>query len=156
MKLITDFMILFLMISITSESLIDSFSIDHFLNNLKSNGLFEIILSIKKVYGQDVAIISCEELSENCVGNCKRLVTEYMDLSEIPTSPEPPIPKANPIELNTTDEGSIPLPKEYSNFDKNLKMPTLESILSKKFNSEESILISNKIKKRLKNFSKVL
>ena len=50
MKLITYFMILFLMISITSKSLIDSFSIDQ--NDLKSNGLFEIILSIKEVYAK--------------------------------------------------------------------------------------------------------
>ena len=90
MKLITYFMILFLIMSITSESLIDSFSIDHFLNVMKSNGLFEIILSIKKVYGQDVAIISCEELNKNYKGNCKKLVIEYMDLSETPKYPEPP------------------------------------------------------------------
>ena len=65
MKLIIYFLILSLIMSIASESLIYSFSIDNFLNILKNNGLFEIILSIKKVYGQDVAIISCEELSKN-------------------------------------------------------------------------------------------
>ena len=131
MKLITYFMILFLMISITSESLIDSFSIDQ--NDLKSNDLFEIILSIKEVYGQDVAIISCEELIENWVGNCKRLVTEYMDLFEIPKSPESPIPETNPIELNTTDKASIPLPKEYSNSDKSL-VPFIISFIEKHSN----------------------
>ena len=145
-----------LIIPFTTMINIDDYSINEFKDGMQRDGLFDIILSIKNAYGQDVAIISCEELNKKNKVNCKRLVTEYMDLSEIPTSPEPPIPKANPIELNTTDEGSIPLPKEYSNFDKNLKMPTLESILSKKFNSEESKLISNKIKKRLKNISKVL
>ena len=32
-----------------------------------------------KVYKQDVAILSCEELAGNSKGNCKRLVTEYMN-----------------------------------------------------------------------------
>ena len=78
MKLINHFLILFLIISLTSEISIDDYSIEIFLNDLKKNGLFEIIESIKKVYCQDVAIISCEELNENHKGNCKRIVTEYM------------------------------------------------------------------------------
>ena len=80
MKLINHFLILFLIISLTSEISINDFSIETFLNDLKKNGLFEIIESIKKFYGQDVAIISCEELNENRKGNCKRLVIDYMPI----------------------------------------------------------------------------
>ena len=78
MKLISLFLLLVLTISINSESLLDDYSINIFIKDLKNNGLFEIIETIKKIYGQDVAIISCEELNENRKGNCKRLVTEYM------------------------------------------------------------------------------
>ena len=78
MKLINHFLILFLIISLTSEISIDDFSIETFLNDLKKNGLFEIIELIKMDYCQDVAIISCEELIENRKGICKRLVIEYM------------------------------------------------------------------------------
>ena len=78
MKLINHFLILFLIISLTSEISINDYSINTFINDLKRNGLFEIIESIKKVYCQDVAIISCEELTENRKGNCKKLVTEYI------------------------------------------------------------------------------
>ena len=42
---------------------------------MKNEGLFEIIESIKKAYNQDIAIISCEELTESRKGNCKKLVT---------------------------------------------------------------------------------
>ena len=45
---------------------------------MKKYGLFDVIKSIKKIYCQDVAIISCEELTENRKGNCKKIVTEYM------------------------------------------------------------------------------
>jgi hypothetical protein len=78
MKLISLFLLLFLLISINSENQLDTFSIDNFIKDLKNDGLFEIIESIKEVYGQDIAIISCEELNENHKGNCKRLVIEYM------------------------------------------------------------------------------
>ena len=133
MKLINHFLILFLILSITSENLLDNYSIDPFLNDLKSNGLFEIILSIKKVYGQDVAIISCEELNENRQGNCKKLVTEYMD------------PYKNKVlkVQNSPDEGNL-------DSNKKLEMPFLDFVLSKNFNSEKSKLISNKIKEKIK------
>ena len=133
MKLINHFLILFLILSITSENLLDNYSIDPFLNDLKSNGLFEIILSIKKVYGQDVAIISCEELNENRQGNCKKLVTEYMD------------PYKNKVlkVQNSLDEGNL-------DSNKKLEMPFLDFVLSKNFNSEKSKLISNKIKEKIK------
>ena len=78
MKLTTPFLFLILIISIKSRSKMNSFSIDTFKDYLKNNGLFEVIQSIKYAYGQDVAIISCEELNRNCNGNCKKLVTDYM------------------------------------------------------------------------------
>ena len=78
MKLNSQFLLLLLIISIKSNNLLDSFSIESFKDYLKANGLFEIIQSIKYVYGQDVAIISCEELNKNYNGNCKKLVTDYM------------------------------------------------------------------------------
>ena len=163
MKLINHFLFLFLIKSIISENLLDNFSIAPFKNYLKKNGLFEIILSIKKVYGQDVAIISCEELNENCKGNCKRLVIEYMGPSELPELPKPPEdsePRGDygspepsresefhdivkfPISTKEEDEHKKP--------DKKLKMPFLDFILSKKFNSEKSEFISNKIKQKIK------
>ena len=87
MKLINHFLILFLIISLASEISIDDYSIEPFLNDLKKNGLFEIIESIKKNYCQDVAIISCEELNENRKGICKKLVIEYMPEFKCPISP---------------------------------------------------------------------
>ena len=92
MKLNTLFLILFILLSIKTESVFDSFSIVAFKEYVKEKGLFKLIESIKKAYGQDVAIISCEELNKNCKGNCKKLVTEYMgppDVS-IPTNPSKP------------------------------------------------------------------
>ena len=49
----------------------DSYSIDHFREYLKNEGLLEIIESILMTYNQDVAIISCEELVGNRKGNTK-------------------------------------------------------------------------------------
>ncbi len=45
---------------------------------MEKEGLFEIIKSIKEKYGQDLAIISCEELNEHHKGNGKKSVTEYI------------------------------------------------------------------------------
>ena len=86
MKLNTAFLFLCLIISIASEIDWDSYSIDKFKEYLKNEGLFEIIESILMTYNQDVAIISCEELVGNSKGNCKKLVTEYMDPSNKYTS----------------------------------------------------------------------
>ena len=87
MKLNVAFLFLFLIISKTSEIEFDSYSIVPFKEDLKKEGLFEIIESIKKAYNQDLAILSCEELVGNRKGNCKRLVAEYMDPSnENPSS----------------------------------------------------------------------
>ena len=78
MKLNTSFLVLFLIISIKSKSILDDYSIEGFKENMKKDGLFQIIQSIRYHYGLDVAIISCEELNKNHNGNCKRLVTDYM------------------------------------------------------------------------------
>ena len=78
MKLITPFLILFLIISIKSESSLDSYSIEKFKDHIKDKGLLELIKQIKKDFGQDADIISCEELNQNNKGNCKKFVTEYM------------------------------------------------------------------------------
>ena len=77
MKLIILFLLLFIN---TSTINLSNYSIDKFKISLKKEGLFEIIESIKYYYGQDVAIISCEELNKNYCGNCKRLVKEYMPI----------------------------------------------------------------------------
>ena len=55
---------------------------------MEEEGFFEVIESIKKVYGQDVAIITCEELIEKSKGNCKKLVTEYIAPNELPRTPQ--------------------------------------------------------------------
>ena len=88
MKLNTKFLFLCLIISITSEIDLDSYSIDKFKDNLKEEGLFEIFESILNAYNQDEAILSCEELLGNRKGNCKKLVIEYMDSSiDCPSPP---------------------------------------------------------------------
>ena len=79
MKLNVLFLVLLLITSIKSNNYLDPFSIEGFKDHLKDKGLFEIIKYIKYNYGQDVAIISCEELNKNYNGNCKKLVTEYME-----------------------------------------------------------------------------
>ena len=89
MKLKALFIVLLLIISIKSNDFLDSFSIESFKESLRDNGLFLIIQSIKYAYGQDVAIISCEELNKNYSGNCQKLVTDYMEEK----------PKINDIDL---------------------------------------------------------
>ncbi len=59
MKFNIVFLFLFLIISITSEIDLESYTIEPFKEYLKDKGLFEIIESILKAYNQDVAIISC-------------------------------------------------------------------------------------------------
>ena len=100
MKLNTLFLILLLILSIKTESILDQYSIERFKEYLKRNGLLEIIISIKNTYGQDVAIISCEELNKKNKGNCKKLVTEYMSCGKIPTSSPITVPKLNLICIN--------------------------------------------------------
>ena len=76
MKSIKLFLILFIVPLILSDE--DSFSINPFIERLRNEGLLEIIKLIKFNYGQDIAIISCEELKKNICGNCRRLVLEYI------------------------------------------------------------------------------
>ena len=120
---------------------INDFSINLFIKRLKDKGLFEVILQIKYAYGQDVAIISCEELNKNNCGNCKKVVIEYM-------------PKKKKNEnLNEKDKGSL--------FSKpNIMKPSrkvvieqiisemkdkIKNILEKKLSPENSELFANNI-----------
>ena len=147
MKLINHFLILFLIISLTSEISIDDYSIEPFLNDLKKNGLFEIIESIKKAYCQDVAIISCEELNENRKGNCKNLVIKYMPEYKCP----------NKI------RGSIPFIKQTcSKFDTKIKLDQilnqkqLESIYQRIIRKKGKYHCFSLILKKIKNLNKIL
>ena len=83
MKSITIFLILFIIKSSISEVNIEDYSIEKFITWLKKEGLYQKIIFIKKIYGQDLSIISCEELIKKGYGNCKRLVKEYMPISSL-------------------------------------------------------------------------
>ena len=100
---------------------LEVYSIDSFKERMQKEGLFDMIQSIKDVYGQDVAIISCEELNKNYSGNCKRLVTEYMG-SNIDIR-----------EIEIPDKG------------------VLTNILLKNYPPEESNLLSDRIIQSVKN-----
>ena len=67
MKLISIFLILSIITLTISKLDLDNYSINLFIIDLKKKGLFGIIQTINKLYGQDVAIISCEELKKNIV-----------------------------------------------------------------------------------------
>ena len=141
MKLISLFLLLFLLISINSESSLDAYSIDLFINDLQNNGLLEIIQSIKEVYGQDVAIISCEELNPNRNGNCKKLVIDYL-------------PRTN---LGTRGKEKIKCIQKL-NFRYIIKMSNKifdlkKDILRRKYNENEATLIYNRIKKKVLNLN---
>ena len=155
MRLITLFLIFFLVILIKTDSILDQFSIEGFKEYVKDNGLLEIIFSIKMLYGQDVAIISCEELNENYKGNCKRLVIEYM-----PESSEPLKPSISSGSEDSADgsgsydsDGSDSYDSDPSNSPqeepKLIKMPYMKYILSKKFDLREAELIYDKIIKKV-------
>ena len=110
---------LFLILLITPITImvnIDDFSIDIFKERMKSEGLFDLIKSIKEAYGQDVAIISCEELNKNNCGNCKKLVTNYMpdinpNSKPIPTHKITPFSKPIPTHKLTPFPRPIPTHK---------------------------------------------
>ena len=153
MKLITLFQIIFLIKSIKSIDLMKGLSIEPFKDSLKENGLFEIIQSIKNVYGQDVAIISCEELNKNHNGNCKKLVTEYMS-SKPPVIIHPPMPHITSIphissKPRIPSESAYPKPsiKPSQNFS------FIKYVLKKKFSSAKSNLIYNRIIDRAKKIN---
>ena len=71
MKSIAIFLILSIITLTISKFDLDNFSTNMFIINLKRECLFEIIKLIKYKYGQDLAIITCEELNTNQCGNCK-------------------------------------------------------------------------------------
>ena len=120
MKSIKLFLILFIVPLILSEE--DSFSINPFIKRLRDEGLLDIIISIKKIYGKDVAIIACEELNINNSGNCQRLVLDYIPDYEIITR-GPLKPESIKSEIKET----------------------IKEILKKKFPFEESNLIADNI-----------
>ena len=134
MKLNTLFLIPFLILSIKTDIDLDSYSIEDFIDYEKKKGLFEIIKSIKMTCGQDVAIISCEELNGNCKGNCKKLVIEYM-----PKYIRNKFHKCNEI-LNN----SLILEKPYPNSHIERKKKLIKSI------TEQLKKISVKVRKRAK------
>ena len=82
MKSYTLFLILFVLKLSVSQSELDKYSIDLFVDMLEKEGLFDIIQAIKNSYGQDVAIISCEELCKNNTVNCQKVVKEYMPIKQ--------------------------------------------------------------------------
>ncbi len=126
MKSISIFLILSIITLAISKFVLDNYSINMFIINLKKEGFFDIIQSINELYGQDVAIISCEELNKKRCGNCKRVVTDYM------SKPDKTVIK----DINSKDSIFI------------------HKILSKKFSSEKTQLIYQRIiekAKKLKN-----
>ena len=159
MKLYTIFLILFLILSIKTKKNLDSFSINSFIDYLKGNGLLEIIQSIKEAYGQDVAIISCEELNEKCKGNCKRLVTDYMvpqnlegrsTPTHIPGKPgdKPPIEPPKQEEENLKCINIL----NHSRFIKHSNLYSgIKRKLKRKFSEKQSNYIYNKIIKRIRD-----
>ena len=120
MKSIKLFLILFIVPLILSEE--DSYSINPFIERLRDEGLLDIIIAIKKIYGKDVAIIACEELNINNSGNCQRLVLEYIPDYEIDTRGHL-IPESLKSEIKET----------------------IKEILKNKFSFEESNLIADNI-----------
>ena len=132
MKSIKLFLILFIVPLILSDE--DSFSIDPFKERLEKEGLLKIIESIKDTYGQDVAIISCEELKRNVCGNCKRLVLEYMPVNKMRAFTRglpPTIMKISVKEIKSKIKERI------------------TSFLKEKFSLEESNSISDNIMKKI-------
>ena len=137
MKSITLCLIIFITILTVSKSSFDDYSISMFITNLKNEGLFEIILSIKESYGQDLAIISCEELNKNNCGNCKKIVTEYM-----------------PDQKKVRETKGFMKQSSYSKFRDVKKVESLSKILAKKFSPEEVVSISKRIIEKNKAFQK--
>ena len=130
MKLIIFFLILFLILSITSEELLDAYSIEIFKNDLKLEGLLEIIESIKKIYSQDVAIISCEKLTGNRKGNCQKLVTQYL-------APSPDITIGINYGSRTNQSWGNKPPKNI--IKESCTKPEIKNILDQKYKNDKKI-----------------
>ena len=153
MKSIILFLILFITLLTISKSIMDDFSIEPFKDKMQKEGLFDIILSIKEFYGQDIAIISCEELNKNNSGNCRKLVIDYM--------PQliPLIPAQNTEnQQNSQSLSSIsimkPSSKSQPKSDENKKLKLkniLIELLEEKLTLEQSELISDNILKEVEN-----
>ena len=150
MRLNTVFLFLLLIISITSEISLDSYSIDKFKIDLKKEGLLEIIESILKAYNKDIAILSCEELVGNRKWNCKRLVIEYVNPTKICPPP------AHACSRDLIENYNIKcIKKLYYLFITNsliIKNSILiKKELRRKFTENQSNLIFNKISKRVRD-----
>ena len=158
MKLNTKFLFLYLIISITSENELDSYSIEPFKDYLKEEGLFEIIESILKSYNQDVAILSCEELVENRQGNCKRLVIEYMNpYNECSLPNYCPNSKARYTVYNYEIKCIDKLIYDRIINSKNIKDSfVIKYELKKKFDENQSNLIFNRIVNRIRHIGPCL
>ena len=117
---------------------------------MKNEGLFEIIESIKKAYNQDIAIISCKELTESRKGNCKKLVTEYMKPSD-----DDDIAIIFDQDDSTEDYHRKCIKRLYyykiigHKFIKHT--PKIKKKLRKKFTIYQSNLIFNKIERRVRD-----
>ena len=101
---------------------------------MKRNGLFKIIESIKETYGQDLAIISCEELNKNCKGNCKKLVTEYMSpyVHQGPNLHSDGLPKQEEEDLKLDDISTSEKEKTIENEKK-------ENVIKNKISQYENV-----------------
>ena len=130
--------LIILIIPFTTMINIDDYSIDEFKYLMEREGLFDIILSIKNVYGQDVAIISCEELNKDNCGNCEKLVVDYMPNRNINHNSQ--VSKLRNFMKHS---------KDTIIDQKNLEMKSIiKNIIKIKFNPEESEYFANKIVER--------
>ena len=170
MKLNVLYLVLLLITSIKSNNVLDSYSIEVFKDYLKENGLFEIIQTIKNFYGQDVAIICCEELNQNYNGNCKKLVTDYMEektenanVNESNENPEENDEKSNEESIIPSQSIEVSSKSQYDQSPKNqielsldngknINLSTIgkmQDILKKIFSPKELKSIKKRIKKRV-------
>ena len=140
MKLNILILILFLILSIKTGNILAPYSIEPFKEKVKKNRLFEIIKSIKETYGQDVAIIACEEINEKNKGNCKKLVTKYMNNSD---KPNPSTTTVRKLNLICTKGLNLSPYIKQSNSNSVIKM-----FLRRKLNENQPNLIFIKIIKR--------
>ena len=145
MKSISLFLTLFITILTVSNSIFDDFSINRFITYLKNKGLFNIIQSIKVSYGDDVAIISCEELNKNNCGNCRRVVKENMNTIL-------GVQNEGKQKYENTKNFKYMKPNSDSKNDRDKKQKkSLKEILKEKFPPDEVNKIYNKIKAKVGN-----
>ena len=96
MKSLTLFLILFIIKSSISKIELEHYSINAFIDKLKTDKKFDLILSFKQEVGDDHAIILCQFLTNNQCGNCERVVLQYM-----------PKPKEQATLMGETDDVEI-------------------------------------------------